>query len=346
MACYTALELSKRVGGELLGSQTMAITGLASLSLAKAGQLACVFHEKQWALLPHTKASCLLIGQDLPPIKLTSTLIKVNLPIESFSLLMPLFEDKESVVTGIDKTAQIGEATQIGEGCYIGPNTRVGKRVSLGRHVRIAANAVIADDVSIGDNSSIGAHVFVGEKVRLGCSVHIDIGAVLGAHPFNVIKTKGVWSQGKICGGLIIGNNVSIGANTVIARGTHADTLIEAGVKIDNLVQVAHDVIIGAHSVVVACAAIGANTAIGDHCSIGGGASIAGNLTITEGVFITGTAIVTRSVRQEGIYSSGTTIEPHKKWRKNVARFHRLDLMALRLKRLEKKLESSLESVE
>lgn len=329
MPSFTASSLCEHVTGQLKGDETTRIIGLSSLSSAKQGELACLFHPKQLKQIKRSKASCLLVDDNIADtLPVTKVHIRVASSVEAFAVLMPLFHQKSSDKRGIHPTAQLGSQVEIDETAYIGPN------------------AVIGDDVVIGSNAYIGEQVVIHDNVVIGRDVSLDTGVIIGANPFNPLKSKGKWADGRAYGSVLIGDHVSIGANTVVDRGVHSDTLIERGVKIDNLVQIAHDVIIGKQSVVIACAAIGANTVIGDHCTIGGGASIAGHLSIVDDVCITGTSVVSRSIRKPGIYSSGTTVEQHRKWRRNVARFHRLDLMAVRLRRLERNLKVLLEREE
>lgn len=330
MPSFTALALSEHVRGELKGDEHTELVGLSSLSSAKQGELACLFHPKQIKHAEASKASCFLVeDRILQDFKTTKPLIRVISSVEAFAMLTPLFkENTVSHKTGIHPSVTLGENVTIDQSAYVGPN------------------AVIGDNVVIGPDSYISEQVVIHAETRVGADVYLDTGVILGANPFNPLKSKGKWADGQAFGSVLIGDHVSIGANTVVDRGVHSDTLIETGVKIDNLVQVAHDVIIGKQSVVIACAAIGANTVIGDHCTVGGGSSIAGQLSIVDDVCITGTSVVSRSIRKPGIYSSGTTVEQHRKWRKNVARFHRLDLMALRMRRLERNLKDLLERVE
>lgn len=336
MTRYTVTELTQYVGGEVVGENGLCITGLASLSRACEGQLACLFHDKQMSLLAETQASCILLRREHVTTSPLCSAIIVESPLEAFALLMPKFTETFKRSVGIEKTVSLGRDVRVGKSISIAANTVIGDDVSIGDNVSIGSNVTLGNAVAIADNAVINNNVTIGDHVSLGKNVCIDSGAVIGANPFNPLKTKGVWCEGGVFGNVIIAEGVSIGANTVVDRGVHSDTFIAKGVKIDNLVQVAHDVIIGEHSIVVAGAAIGANTVIGEHCTVGGCSSIAGHLSIVNDVVITGTAAVTRSIRQQGIYSSGTTVERHKRWRKNVARFHRLDLMAARVRKLEK----------
>jgi UDP-3-O-[3-hydroxymyristoyl] glucosamine N-acyltransferase len=207
----------------------------------------------------------------------------------------------------------------IGAGTYVGPGCFIGQDSCIGQDSRLYANAT----------------VYAG--VNIGARVILHSGAVIGADGFGFAPEKGRFIKIAQLGGVMIGNDVEIGANTTIDRGALGDTVIEEGVKLDNQIQVAHNVRIGAHTVVAACAGISGSSKVGRHCMIGGGVGIAGHLTIADGVHLTGMTLVTHDIREAGVYSSGTAIEPNKSWRRNVARFRQLDQWVKRIRELERK---------
>jgi UDP-3-O-[3-hydroxymyristoyl] glucosamine N-acyltransferase len=161
---------------------------------------------------------------------------------------------------------------------------------------------------------------------------------VIGADGFGIANDDGAWIKVPQLGGVLIGNDVEIGANTTVDRGALEDTVIEDGVKLDNLIQIAHNVHIGAHTAVAACVAIGGSARIGRRCTIGGAASIAGHIRVADDVHLTATSAVPNSIRTPGIYSSGMPIQANREWRRNVARMRQLDGMARRIRRLEDRL--------
>lgn len=237
--------------------------------------------------------------------------------------------------------AIISETARIGTDVVIGANSIIADEVVLQDGVQIGANVVIEKGVCIGHNTIIANNVAIHERSRIGAWAEIDSGVVIGTSPFNRIKTQGRWQKNIDRGGVIISDYVKIGANTTIARGEQANTCILEGVCIDNLVQIAHDVIIGEHSAIAGCAAIGAFAHIGSHCIIGGASCIAAQVTLADDVVITGMSTVSKSIQRAGIYSSGTMVSEHNQWRRNVARFRRLDDYALRLIQLEKELRQT-----
>ena len=194
----------------------------------------------------------------------------------------------------------------------------------------------IADDVTIGSDCYCYPNVSLCCDVKLGNHVILHSGAVIGSDGFGLTNDHGQWVKIPQLGTVIIGDYVEIGANSVIDRGALEDTVIEEGVKIDNLVQVAHNVRVGAHTVIAGCTAIAGSAHIGKHCVIGGGARINGHITIVDQVVITGMAMVIHSIDTPDVYSSGTGIQTNRQWRKSAVRFQQLDQLVKRLQYLER----------
>jgi len=262
--------------------------------------------------------------------------IVVANPLDSMTVAAELFLQVNHHEEGIHPTASISPSAQIGSQVAIGANTIIAEGVVLGDAVQIAANCVIEAGVSIGQGTLIHSGVYIHSGSKLGEHVVVETGTVLGASPFNSVKKQGRWHVGPAVGGLIISDAVHLGANTVISRGALGDTYLGKGVHIDNLVQIAHDVTIGANTAIAGCAAIGAYARIGSHCIIGGASCVAAEVYLADDVVITGMSTVSKSLAKSGVYSSGTMVSEHQRWRRNVARFRRLDDYMARLTRLEK----------
>jgi UDP-3-O-[3-hydroxymyristoyl] glucosamine N-acyltransferase len=211
----------------------------------------------------------------------------------------------------VEDEARVGARAFVGPGCVLGPRAQVG------------------------EDCRLVARVTLGRDTRLGRRVLIHPGAVVGGDGFGLANDGGVWVKVPQLGGVSVGDDVEIGANTTVDRGAIRDTVIEDGVKLDNLIQVGHNVRIGAHTAVAACSGISGSTRIGRHCTIGGAAGLAGHLEIADGVHITGMAMVTRSIREPGVYSGNLPAESNRQWRRNVAHFRRLEELARRIKALE-----------
>jgi len=195
---------------------------------------------------------------------------------------------------------------------------------------------VVGAGAVIGAGSRLVANVTICAGVRLGARVLVHPGAVIGADGFGLAREPEGWIKVPQVGSVSIGDDVEIGANTTIDRGAIEDTVIEEGVKLDNQIQVAHNVRIGAHTVVAGCAGISGSTSIGRNCMIAGAVGIAGHLEIVDGVVITGLTMVSRSIHKPGVYSGALPLDEARRWRRNAARFRQLDALAKRVARLER----------
>jgi UDP-3-O-[3-hydroxymyristoyl] glucosamine N-acyltransferase len=213
----------------------------------------------------------------------------------------------------VDPSAEIGALTVVAAGAQIGPRCRIGPGCSIGGQVRLGADG------------RLGAHVTLEAHVRIGARALIHAGAVIGADGFGLAREDdGRWLKVPQVGGVLIGDDVEIGANTTIDRGAIEDTVIGDGVKLDNLIQVGHNVHIGAHTAVAACTGISGSTRIGARCMIGGGVGFAGHIEICDDVVIAGMSTVTHAIRQPGTYGSLIPAEPMRHWKRAVARLKQL----------------------
>ncbi|HBC35598.1 MAG TPA: UDP-3-O-(3-hydroxymyristoyl)glucosamine N-acyltransferase, partial [Marinobacter adhaerens] len=240
---------------------------------------------------------------------------------------------------GVHATAVVDPSASIAEDACIGPNVVVEAEAEIGEKVVVGAGSVIGARASIGSRTLIRPRVTLAHDVVVGERCHILSGAVIGSDGFGFANEKGVWHRIAQLGRVVLGNDVEVGANTTIDRGALDDTVIGNGVKLDNLIQIAHNVRIGDHSAMAAMVGIAGSTRIGRHCVFGGASGVAGHLEIADQVHLTGMTLVTGDIREPGVYSSGTSADTNRQWRKNAVRFRQLDALARRVKELEKKLE-------
>jgi UDP-3-O-[3-hydroxymyristoyl] glucosamine N-acyltransferase len=230
--------------------------------------------------------------------------------------------------------AVVDPAASVGPYVVIESGARIAAGVTLGAHCFIGARSVI------GEGGWLAPRVTLYHDVRIGQRVVIQSGAVLGGEGFGFANEKGVWQKIAQIGGVTIGDDVEIGVNTAIDRGAMDDTRIGNGVKLDNQIQIAHNVQVGDHTAMAACVGISGSAKIGKHCMLAGGVGLVGHIEICDGVFITGMTMVTRSITEPGSYSSGTAMQPAAEWRKSAARIRQLDDMSRRLQQLEKLVEA------
>ncbi len=221
-------------------------------------------------------------------------------------------------------------------GVFVGPFTHVAKGAKVGAGVRLDSHVVIEANAEVGAGSHLHAHVTVGERCRLGERCVVHSGAVIGADGFGFAPHDGAWIKIEQLGAVRIGNDVEIGANTCIDRGALDDTVVGDGVKLDNLVQIGHNVHIGDHSALAGCAGVAGSARIGAHCTVGGGAVVLGHLSLADHVHISAASVVMRSIRQAGHFSGVFPIDDNAAWEKNAATLKQLHALRDRIKRLEK----------
>lgn len=337
---YTLAELAGYLNTEITTNRDCVIHGLAALRSAKTGELSFLDNPQYVKHLGETQASAVIIAPDYAE-KCPVTSLVVKNPYLAYAKVAALFDRTPKPTLGIHTTAVIDPSSQVDPSVSIGANCVIGSRVVIGQDVIIGPGCVICDDCSIADGTRLYPNVTLYHKVTIGKGCIIHSGAVLGADGFGIVKEHGQWIRISQLGGVRIGDNVDIGANTTIDRGALNDTIIEDGVKIDNQVQIAHNVKIGRNTAVAGCTGIAGSAEIGKDCVIGGASSINGHIQITDNVMIAGAGNVAKSITKPGIYSSLMTVQPHHQWRKNLARIHQLDEIARRLQALENRIKDN-----
>ena len=331
-------ELADHVGGSVRGDAACLISGVATLHNAKDGDITFLSNPRYLRYLPATAASAVIIAEEHAAACRVNALVAGD-PYLAYAKIAALLLPEPAPAPGVHPSAVIEKGAEVHASACIGPHAVIGRAARIEAKVVIGPGCVVARDSRIGEGSRLMANVSIGERTRIGKRALIHPGAVIGSDGFGFANQAGQWLKVPQLGAVNIGDDVEIGANTTIDRGTLDDTVIEDGVKLDNQIQVAHNVRIGAHTAIAACTGIAGSARIGARCTIGGGVGIVGHTEIADDVHITGMSFVAHSIRESGLYSSGTPLEPNLAWRKNYARFHQLDDMARRLRRLEKALK-------
>ncbi len=334
--------IAEKLQLELVGNGDIEIIGIASLEDANNQQISFLSNAKYEDQLSSTQAAAVIIKAEQKSLCTNSAALISENPYLSFAQLTGLFNDAPEVSCGIHPSAVIAESAQISQTASIAANVVIGEYCYVGDNTTIEANCVIHDRCVLGDNNHLHANVVLYHNVRLGSNVRIHSHSTLGGDGFGNAPTgndKGFWLKVYQLGGLLVGNDVEIGANTCIDRGALDDTIIEDGVRIDNLVHVAHNCIIGENTALAACVAMAGSTYIGKRCTFGGGVCIAGHITIADDVHVNGMGMVTGSIRESGQYASGTGLLNGKDWRKAAVRFGQLEKFNKRIKDVEKSLK-------
>ena len=332
-------QLAEFLGATLRGDQDKDINGLATLQEAGPDQISFLANPQYRKFLIDTQAAAVLL-KPADADSFAGNALLVPDPYLAYARISHLFDPKPKAAAGIHPTAVIADNAVVDPAASIGAFAIVESGARIAAQVTVGAHCFIGARCEIGEGGWLAPRVTLYHDVRIGERVVIQSGAVLGGEGFGFANEKGVWQKIAQIGGVSIGDDVEIGVNTAIDRGALADTRIGNGVKLDNQIQIAHNVQIGDHTAMAACVGISGSTKIGKHCMLAGGVGLVGHIEICDGVFITGMTMVTHSITEPGSYSSGTAMQPAAEWRKSAARLRKIDDMARRLQKLEKMVET------
>jgi UDP-3-O-[3-hydroxymyristoyl] glucosamine N-acyltransferase len=335
---YTLSQLAELLQLRLDGDGDYEIGRIATLANAGPDSLTFMADSRYRKHLDSCTAGAVILPEAEREHCPVNALISDN-PYLSYARASALFAPQAADAVAVHDSADIHQQAQFGADVKIGANAVIGCDAVLGDGVVVGPGAVIGERTVIGDNSLIHGNVTIYHDCRIGERAVIHAGAVIGSDGFGFANDKGRWVKIHQLGRVIIGNDVEVGANTSIDRGAIEDTVIGDGVKLDNQIQIAHNVRIGKHTAMAGCVGIAGSADIGEHCAIGGGVGILGHLRIADGVTVTAMSLVPNSINESGVYSSGTPLEPKSHWQKNYVRFKQLDDMARRIKKLEKALD-------
>ncbi len=330
----SAGELAERFDLTLRGDPARAIEGVATLAGAGPGTLSFLANPRYRGQLAATRAG-LVVLRERDADGYAGDMLLADDPYVAFARIAALFEPVRAHEPGVDPRAVVHADAVVDPDASIGPLACVGAGSRIAAGVRIGPGCVIGEDCEVGAGSTLVANVTLVRRVRLGRRVLVHPGAVLGADGFGLALDRGGdephWIKVPQLGGVDVGDDCEIGANTTIDRGAIEDTVLEHDVRLDNQIQVAHNVRIGAHTAMAGCVAVAGSTTIGRYCMIGGAAGIAGHLEICDRVLVTAMTLVTHSIREPGEYSSGTPLMDSRSWRRNAVRFKQLDSIARRV---------------
>ena len=280
---FSAKQIADFIQGEVVGDENATVQTFAKIEEGMPGAISFLANPKYASYLYETQSSIVLVNKDFEPEKeVKTTLIKVNNAYESVAKLLTLYEMSKPKKTGIDPLASIASSAQIGENVYIAPYAVIGEGVVIGNNTQIHANAVIGDNAKVGNNCIIYPNATVYHECRIGNNVILHAGSVIGADGFGHAPAADGYEKIPQIGIVIIEDNVEVGANTCIDRATMGATIIRKGVKLDNLIQVAHNVEVGSNTVMASQCGIAGSTKIGEWCMFGGQVGVAGHSKIGD----------------------------------------------------------------
>lgn len=338
----TLAEIHAALGGVLHGDGALLIDRIASLDAADTRSLSFVSHPRYAAQVAATAAACLIVPPSLVEAStVRGACIETPDPYLYFARLTQWWRQRRDAseatsALGVHATAVVDPAAVLEGAVEVGPYAVVEAGVRIGAGARIGAHALIERNAQVGAGSRIGPRVVLGRDCVVGERCLFHAGVVIGADGFGFAPHEGEWIKIEQLGSVRIGDDVEIGANCCIDRGALEDTVIEDGVKLDNLIQIGHNVHIGRHTAMAGCVGVAGSARIGAHCTVGGGAVVLGHLTLADHVHISAASVVMRSILQPGQYSGVFPIDDNKNWEKNAATLRQLHRLRDRIKALER----------
>jgi UDP-3-O-[3-hydroxymyristoyl] glucosamine N-acyltransferase len=330
-------ELAVRFGCELRGDPSTPVDSVAALSVAGPRSVAFLANPKYVAQLGSTRAGAVILDEKSAASSPVPVLIVTN-PHATYARVAMLLHPDPPLEAGVHRTANVAAEAAVDPSAQICAQAHIGARARIGARCFIGPGVIVERDAVIGEDCRLVARVFVGHEVVFGRRCVVQPGAVIGGDGFGYASEKRTWVKVPQLGNVVIGDDVEIGANTTVDRGALGATVIEEGVKLDNLIMIAHNVRIGAHSALAGCVAIAGSSTLGKRCVLGGMVGITGHVTLCDDVVVMGTSFISHSITKPGVYSSALPSEEAGIWRRIVGRIKRLDLMARRLHAVEKHL--------
>jgi len=338
---FTANQIAEILEGEIDGNENAEVHKLSKIEEGENGSLTFLSNPKYTQYIYSTKASVTIVNKSfIPESKIETTLIKVDDAYKAFSKLLAFYDEVKSNKSGIETPSHISETAKLGKNIYLGAFAYIGNNVIIGDNVKIYPNVYIGDNVKVKANTTIfsGAKIYSETEIGENCAIHS--GAIIGADGFGFAPNKeGVFSKIPQIGNVIIEDNVDIGAATTIDRATLGSTIIRKGVKLDNQIQVAHNVEIGKNTVIAAQTGIAGSTKIGENCMIGGQAGIAGHLTIGNNVRMQAKTGVGKNIKDNEIIQ-GTPSFGYSDYNKSYVYFKKLPELAATINSLQKEIKA------
>lgn len=331
---YSLGQIARRFDLTLRGDSDVSIDGVCALTPGTAGRLAYLSDAKYRGRLGETRAAAVILSGEHADECPVAALIAER-PKLAYARVAALFSPP-APVAGVSADAFVAPDASVDAEASVGARAVVSSGARIGAGVVLAPGCVVGRDAEVGDESHIGANAVIGDGVRLGQRVRVEAGAIIGARGFGLVQDGEAWIPIPQLGGVEIGDDVEIGANSTVDRGAIEDTVLEEGVKLDDQVHIAHNCRIGAHTVIAGCTGIAGSTSVGKRCLIGGGVGISDHLTLVDEVVVTAGSQVTCDIREAGVYSSTLRAMPAAEWRKRYALLRKLDRIERRLRDLER----------
>lgn len=327
-------DIVRQLGGELIGDPHVRIHQVATLESARSTDIAFLAQSRYLPQLSQTRAAAVILGPEARDASSLPRIISAN-PYAYFAKVSTLLNPPAAVEPGIHKSAVVDKSARVAKSASIGACAVIGKEAQIADSASIGPGCFIGDGASIGAGSRLHANVTVYHECRIGARCIVHSGVVIGSDGFGIAKEEGVWKKIPQIGRVLIGDDVEIGANTTIDRGALDDTVIADGVKLDNQIQIAHNVRIGANTAIAACVGIAGSAKIGSNCALGGASMIYGHITLADNVNVSAGTLIMKSLEQPGTYTGVYPFSSHQRWLRNAAHLRQLDDLVKRVRELE-----------
>lgn len=333
--------LAEAIGATLEGDGEIEIRGAAPLDHAGAHDIAFLSDAKYRVHLETTQAAAVILS---PREAASWTTNKARLltanPYAAYAKAANLLYPEPPVPAGVHPTATVAASARVAPDATVGPHATIGEHAAVGARSVIGAGCAVGEQTIIGDDVRLAPRVVIYPRCVIGDRCVLHSGCVIGADGFGFANENGRWIKIPQIGRVVLHSDVEIGANTTIDRGALGDTIVEEGAKIDNLVQIGHNCVVGAHAAIAGCAGISGSVKIGKYCRIGGAAMIGGHLSIVDGAVVAAATPIFSSIESPGMYSGVYPVQPHRQWQKNAVQLRQLDTLYKRVRALEKMLEA------
>lgn len=328
-------ELASQFDCELVGDPDITIDNVSGLQNAGPASLSFLSNPKFRGQLAATRAAAVILRAEDVADSPTASLVSKN-PYADYARMAAVIHPAPCHAPGVHTSAVIAATAEISPAAHVAANVSIGERTTIGANSYIGPGSVIGPDCIVADDCRLVANVTLVRDVRLGLRGVLHPGVVIGSDGFGNAMTPEGWIKVPQLGGVRIGDDVEIGSNTTIDCGAIEDTVIEDGVRIDNLCHIAHNARIGAHTAMAAMSGVSGSATIGKRCMLAGQTGVVGHVTICDDVVVSGRAVISKDIREPGVYAGTFTAEPAREWSRQVARFRRLDQLVERVSKLEK----------
>ena len=339
---FSAEQIAGLLNGEIVGNPQVKVSKLSKIEEGEPQSISFLANMAYEQYLYTTDASIVIINRDLKlqkPVKDTCTLIKVENAYECFAKLLETYQQMKGSKTGIEQPSFISETAKLGENCYVGAFAYIGENVTIGNNVKIYPNTYVGDNTTIGDNTILFSGVKLMEETVVGKNCIFHAGVVIGSDGFGFVPDENnVYSKVPQIGNVVIEDDVEIGGNTVIDRATMGSTVIKKGVKLDNLVHIAHNVVVGENSVIAGQVGIAGSAKIGKNCMMGGQVGVAGHLTVADGTKIAAQSGIGANIKVEGTVVQGSPAFYIGDYKRAYVGFKKLPEILHQLNEISKKL--------